>query len=155
MKCDELKDYNIMDIEAMDDERLEESESGMIQVTRVYIKHEVDEAIAELKTENDRLKQWMKKHFYCEEMLAVEKREHKATKRALWLARANNAKLWANFWFDVFPSEYNKYDIIGRMEGNEKEFILTTLKTHRTASEWVGVWEIIDKKCRAKAKEYE
>ena len=28
MKCDELKDYDIMDIEAMDDKRLEKSESG-------------------------------------------------------------------------------------------------------------------------------
>lgn len=31
-----LKDYDIMDIEAMDDERLEKSESGKIQATRVY-----------------------------------------------------------------------------------------------------------------------
>lgn len=49
MKCDELKDYNIMDIEAMDDERLEKSESGKIQATRVYIKSEADKVIAELK----------------------------------------------------------------------------------------------------------
>jgi hypothetical protein len=45
----ELKDYDIMDIEAMDDERLEKSESGIIQVTRVYIKSEADEAFAELE----------------------------------------------------------------------------------------------------------
>lgn len=32
----ELKDYDIMDIEAMDDERLKNSESGRIQTTRVY-----------------------------------------------------------------------------------------------------------------------
>ena len=49
MKCDELKDYDIMDVEAYDDKRLEESESGKIQVTRVYMKHDVDSAIAELK----------------------------------------------------------------------------------------------------------
>ena len=42
MKCDKLKDYDIMDLEAMDDERLEKSESGKIQATRVYIKSEVD-----------------------------------------------------------------------------------------------------------------
>lgn len=47
----ELKDYDIMDIEAMDDERLEKSESGKIQVTRVYIKSEADKVIAELKTD--------------------------------------------------------------------------------------------------------
>ena len=49
MKRDKLKDYDIMDIEAMDDERLEKSESGKIQVTRVYIKDEADNVIAELK----------------------------------------------------------------------------------------------------------
>ena len=47
----ELKDYDIMDIEAMDDERLEKSESGRIQVTRVYIKSEADKVIAELKSQ--------------------------------------------------------------------------------------------------------
>lgn len=44
-----IKDYNIMDIEAMDDERLEKSESGKIQVTRVYIKSEIDKEIAKMK----------------------------------------------------------------------------------------------------------
>lgn len=45
----ELKDYDIMDIEAMDDERLEKSESGKIQVTRVYIKSEADKVIEDLE----------------------------------------------------------------------------------------------------------
>ena len=45
----ELKDYDIMDIETMDDERLEKSESGKIQVTRVYIKSDVDKVIADLE----------------------------------------------------------------------------------------------------------
>lgn len=45
----ELKDYDIMDIEAMDDERLEKSESGKIQATRVYLKSEADKAIADLE----------------------------------------------------------------------------------------------------------
>lgn len=48
----ELKDYDIMDIEAMDDERLEKSESGKIQVTRVYIKSEADKVIADLEEGN-------------------------------------------------------------------------------------------------------
>lgn len=52
----ELKSYNIMDIEAMDDERLEKSESGKIQVTRVYIKSEADEVIAEKDKEIEELK---------------------------------------------------------------------------------------------------
>lgn len=45
----ELKDYDIMDIEAMDDERLEKSESGKIQATRVYFKSEADKVIADLE----------------------------------------------------------------------------------------------------------
>lgn len=49
MKYDELKDYDIMDIEAMDYERSEKSKSGKIQVTRVYIKDEVDKVIADLE----------------------------------------------------------------------------------------------------------
>ena len=50
MKCDELKDYDIMDIEYIDDERIKASLNGaVVPVTRVYIKAEVDEAIAELK----------------------------------------------------------------------------------------------------------
>ena len=49
----ELKDYDIMDIEAMDDERLEKSESGRIQVTRVYIKSEADNVISTIRAERD------------------------------------------------------------------------------------------------------
>ena len=51
----ELKDYDIMDVEAMDDERLEKSESGIIQATRVYIKSEADKVIAEKDKEIQRL----------------------------------------------------------------------------------------------------
>lgn len=52
----ELKDYDIMDIEAMDDERLEKSSSGKIFVTRVYIKDEVDAVLAAKDTEIEGLK---------------------------------------------------------------------------------------------------
>ena len=52
----ELEDYDIMDIEAMDDERLEKSESGKIQVTRVYIKSDVDAILAEKDAEIAELK---------------------------------------------------------------------------------------------------
>lgn len=52
----ELKDYDIMDIEAMDDERLEKSSTGKIFVTRVYIKDEVDTVLAAKDAEIERLK---------------------------------------------------------------------------------------------------
>ena len=53
----ELKDYDIMDIEAIDDERLEKSESGKIQVTRVYIKSEADKVIESKNKEIRKLKE--------------------------------------------------------------------------------------------------
>lgn len=73
----ELKDYDIMDIEAMDDERLEKSESGKIQVTRVYIKSDVDAAIDELKAEHHK-----ERHEYIE-MVAQLKAENERLKDEL------------------------------------------------------------------------
>ena len=66
MKCDKLKDYSIIDIEAIDDERYkkEKAPGKFVPESRVYLKSEVDTAIAELKRENRKLK------------------------RALWLSRA-------------------------------------------------------------------
>ena len=179
MKCDELKAYTCggwcCDKEAYPKKDVDESIAEMKEIieknrSAFYVDLGIVANDCEkLKAENARLKatpeQIMKEVFgkvliYPNDLVPLDNAYElavglKSAKRALWLARANNAKLWAHYWFDVAPSEYIKYDIIGRMEGNEKEFILTTLKTHRTASEWVGVWEIIDKKCRAKAKEYE
>lgn len=80
--------------------------------------------------------------------------ELRKAKCALWTARANFARFWANYWFDVAPSEYIKYDRIGRMEGVEKEFILTKINKHLTASDWVGLWEKVEQLCRNKAEEY-
>lgn len=148
MKCDELKNYDIMDIEAMDDERLEKSESGKIQVTRVYIKSEVDDAITELKAKLESVQA----SAYAESVDAGM--ENRKLKRALWVARAASAKFWANYWFDVAPSKYIKYDRIGRMEGVEKEFILTKVTKHMTASDWVGLWEKVERLCRNKVEEY-
>lgn len=52
----ELKDYDIMDIETIDDERIKASSNGkVVPATLVYIKAEVDAAITELKAENERL----------------------------------------------------------------------------------------------------
>lgn len=148
MKCDELKNYDIMDIEAMDDERLEKSESGKIQVTRVYIKSEVDDAITELKAKLESVQA----SAYAESVDAGM--ENRKLKRALWVAKAASAKFWANYWFDVAPSKYIKYDRIGRMEGVEKEFILTKVTKHMTASDWVGLWEKVERLCRNKVEEY-
>ena len=53
---EQLKDYSILDIEAIDNERLESSEAGKFQETRVYLKSEADKVIAELKRQIEFLK---------------------------------------------------------------------------------------------------
>ena len=93
MKCDELKDYDIMDIEAIDDERIKASSNGtVVPVTRVYIKAEVDAAITELKAENENIKDafggtTIAYNQVCDEYEQCDK-GLRTTKRALWVARA-------------------------------------------------------------------
>lgn len=88
----ELKDYDIMDIEAMDDERLEKSESGKIQVTRVYIKSEADKVIAGKDKEIAKLKADYSSEVeeLCIEKTNVDTLEQawKQSQMALWLMRA-------------------------------------------------------------------
>ena len=120
----ELKEWTASEIEEYDDARLELAEDGKIDCTRVYIKSEVDAAIAELNAENKRLKKceiWMKQHFYCEEVIACESAKNRRLKRALWLARAERAK-----------------EMCQRLliQGFDPK------------------WEEVERKCRAKAEEY-
>ena len=94
----ELKDYDIMDIEAMDDERLEKSESGKIQATRVYIKSEADKVIAEKDKEIrrqkykrclDKASYWVAVSYQC-----VDDKHHQNAVRHCrkWLELANKFK---------------------------------------------------------------
>lgn len=116
-----------------------------------YDKTEVDAVIADLenkiKHKHGVEQRWFER---CMEARA----ENVRLKRALWVARAASAKFWANYWFDVAPSEHIKYDRIGRMEGVEKEFILTKVTKHMTASDWVGLWEKVERLCRHKSEEH-
>ena len=164
MKCDKLKicwfDVN----------------SG--ELSPLYKKVDVDEAIAELKqaihdaemakddaeaanteyredikklnAENEKLKTWMKEHFYCDEMLVVEKREHKADRRALWIARAERAEAehahWATIWFCNIKISLN----INKSSVSQDPY---KSNTFRNASEWRNMWYDIASKCRAKAEE--
>ena len=147
MKCDELKNYDLMDIEAMDDERLEKSESGKIQVTRVYIKSEVDTAIAELKDEINRKdgvgKRWFEQ---CMEARA----ENVRLKRALWLDRAERAHVTTLLW-NVYCYQNNCLYFRDFMPENCNPFRDLPKKT---AMEWSDLWESIETKCRSKAEEY-
>lgn len=111
----ELKDYDVMDIEAMDDKRLEKSKSGKIQATRVYIKAKVDSAIADLKAKLEDAQATA----YAESVDAGMR--ERRLKHALWLARAERAK------------EMCRRLLI---QGFDPK------------------WENVERKCRAKAKEY-
>ena len=152
MLCDELKDYDIMDIEAMDDERLEKSESGKIQVTRVYIKSEVDAAIAELKevykdSVDVKVKIW--------ERCKKAEEELRKTQRALWLARANAASSFAGLFSTlsyIEDDESRTYWIFG----NKRKIVIDGLKCSRmeTAYKWFCIWDDVANKCLAKAEEY-
>ena len=148
----ELKDYDIMDIEAMDDERLEKSESGKIQVTRVYIKSDVDNAIAELKSA---LKESEEAIYEAGADAADYYQETRRLKRALWLARAESAKNAMCRYYrlalkeecDPQPHEWSCY-INGEVYPTGK--MSRKLEPHY----WFDVWKEVECKCRAKAEEY-
>ena len=144
MKCDELKNYDIMDIEAMDDERLEKSESGKIQVTRVYIKSEVDDAITELKEKMESVQA----SAYAESVDAGM--ENRKLKRAMWLARAERAHVTTLYW-NVYCYQNNCLYFRDFMPENCNPFRSLPKKT---AMEWSDLWESIETKCRSKAEEY-
>ena len=97
MKCDELK-Y----------EHLDESFETYPDSTLVIRKQFVDAAIAELKAENESLKNEKKKMYtklQHDTIIDAMSRSHlqqiRATKRAMWIARANRAieKIaWYKLW---------------------------------------------------------
>lgn len=140
----ELKDYDIMDIEAMDDERLEKSESGKIQATRVYIKSDVDNAIAEFKA---MLKESEDARYEAGADAADFYQENRKLKHALLLARAER---------------YKMREFIAREEGNLcNQMSWSRFLRERTYSQWVdqllriaNLANKLQNKCRAKAEEY-
>lgn len=136
----EMKYYDFMDIEAMDDEHLKKSESGRIELTQVYFKSEVDAAIAELKRENERLNRELEhvKNGDCINTCdVVEKhvKEEIKAKRALWLARANRA-LEKIAWFKLWNAS------------------ISTMNPEDGARQEFDKWKKALGKCRAKADEY-
>lgn len=93
---------------------------------KVVFKAEADGVIAELKAENVRLK------------------------RALWLARANEASKEVNYWTCQDESSYAIVDFNVR-----HETIVSYKAPHHRPYKWISIWENVERKCRAKAKEYE
>lgn len=129
MKCDELKEDYCYD--ATDD-----------KTKAVYLKSDVDEAIAELKVENERLvkccKEYDSRQRISERIKFNGAKELRATKRALWLARAERAL--SDFAWHQQTAE-------------------TLLRGGTSAAvdyqKWKAKnWKNVERKCRAKAEEY-
>ena len=136
MKCDELNEK----IQITNDTRM------------VYLKSEVDAAIAELKevykdSVDVKVKIW--------ERCKKAEDELRKTKSALWLARANDASSFAGLF-----STLSYIDDDGSRTywifGNKRKIVFDGLKCSRmeTAYKWFCIWDDVANKCLKKVKEY-
>lgn len=126
MKCDEMQQVE-----------------NPIEWGLYYDKSEVDAAIAELKTKLEDVQATA----YAESVDAGM-RERKL-KRALWLARASEASKEVNYWTCQDESSYAIVDFNVR-----HETIVSYKAPHHRPYKWILIWEIVERKCRAKAEEY-
>lgn len=136
-----------------------------------YPKSEVDAAIDELKREHhkerDEYIDWVNrlqkenaelKEVYKDSVdvkVKIWERYKKAEdelrrqKRALWLARASEAKKEVNYWTCQDESSYAIVDFNVR-----HETIVSYEAPHHRPYKWILIWENVERKCRAKAEEY-
>ena len=136
---------------------------GTIADAQVYLKKDVDEAIAELKefaedacierddnqtaidelqAENAELKQKLEDvqaSMYADVVDA--NMEIRKLKRALWLARAERSKSEKDYWGHIYNEDCG-------------EFNYTILSRSLASDEWMRIWHNVELKCRAKAEEY-
>ena len=137
------------------------TKTGDDDAAQVYLKSEVDDAIAELKSENERLNRELEhvKNGDCINTCdVVEKhvKEEIKAKRALWLARANDASSFAGLFSTlsyIDDDESRTYWIFG----NKRKIVIDGLKCSRmeTAYKWFCIWDDVANKCLKKAKEYD
>lgn len=177
MKCDKLKDYSILDIEAIDDERYkkEKAPGKFVPESRVYLKTEVDAAIAELKREHHKERHeyidWVNrlqkentelKEVYKEsvdvkvkiwERFKKAEDEIRKLKRALWLARAERAKECHFMWCQlIYDKKYGIVKFNIRKKWWEED--VKQGQTLHTPQGWADVWDEIEYRCSKKAEEY-
>lgn len=112
---------------------------------KVYIKSEVDAAIAELKCEIKRKEGVCKRWF---ERCMEARTENIKLKRALWHARAERAADRARIFY--FNDLQTMLDIDGFSYDSKKK------KGHKklTARLWRIIWEKVERKCRAMADKF-
>ena len=117
-----------------------------------YPKSEVDAVIAELKRENERLvkccKEYDSRQRIDERIKFNGAQQLRATKRALWLARADRADDRARIFY--FNDLETKLDIDGFSFDRKKKKGCKKL----TARHWRIIWLEVESKCLAKAEEY-
>ena len=115
-----------------------------------YAKESVDAAIDELKREHHK-----ERHEYIDMVaqlkakLVEQESENRKLKRALWLARASEAKKEVNYWTCQDESSYAIVDFNVR-----HETIVSYKAPHQRPYKWILIWENVERKCRAKAESY-
>lgn len=115
----------------------------------VYGANEVDATIAELKSENERLKaklESVQASAYADSVDAGMR--ERRLRRALWIARANSAEGQFFYWCARFGVEsgFTKADIRGSS--------VNTKRRLRTIGEWIEMWKNVERKCLKKADQY-
>ena len=140
LKCDELESYK-GDVTI--------PVYGTIADAEVYLKKDVDAAIAELKQKLENVNELLKaSKELLQEWADNASKQIRRLKRALWLKRADDAK--------HLVTAYENYDYLDCQKMTIKQETARTWMTCklRTAEEWVKVWKNIERKCRAKSEEY-
>ncbi len=111
-----------------------------------YDKSEVDALIAkfeaEVEYEHGVEQRWFER---CMEARA----ENVKLKRALWLARSSEAAKEVNYWTCQDESSYAIVNFNVR-----HETVMSSESLQRRPSEWIRIWENVERKCKTKAEVY-
>lgn len=162
MKCDELKPlvFSLNDLAYIDESAVKKNFENPHDHA-VYKATEVDAAIEELKQKLEDAEATA----YAESVDAGMR--ERRLKRALWIERAERAKYRVEYWacrggtlLEHYPfcvngdSPFNRLSEMGCLYGNTNERLKEAKFKHLYASEWMLVWENVERKCLAKAEEY-
>jgi hypothetical protein len=122
---------------------------------------QVNKAIEEKNAEIENIKAT-----HYADMVDAGMRERRI-RRALWRARAEMAKCRVEYWacrggslLEHYPfcvngdSPFNRLSEMGCLYGDSNERLKEAKFKHLYASEWMLVWENVERKCRDKADNY-
>ena len=132
MKCDELESFTA---ETFGDGKCE-----------MYEAVEVDAAIAELKAKLEDAQA----SAYAESVDAGMR--ERRLKRALWMARAERARIESIYWLNLMYDE--KWSSVKFTVRRKHGANVKPRQTTRTPERWFDVWDVVELYCKHKAKEY-